>query len=302
MKRIIALILALLCCFGMCACSDNVPDSTEGGNNEQGDGTQPEDSVTERVDFSGITTAYEDFVYKIVTLGTVEYVQIVDYIGSSGIAVVPETIEDVRVGSVTLDGTKDEKRTNLIALKVPQCVTAVSVQYCSSLTTVELPDSLTTQQEVYDFRNCSALTYINIPNGVTSIGGIYGTVHLTNCSSITSITLPDTVVQIVDDAFRYCRALESINIPSSVARIGQFAFQYCNSLTELVISGDCVIAGMAFTNCSALKSVSFPASEYKIGGDAFSYCNKALVFKCLKGSTPEAYAEENDIPVEYIEG
>lgn len=305
MKKIIAFILALVCCLSMGACSDTgkqAGDSTGSGHNEQGNGTQPEDHVTERVDFSGITTADEDFVYKIVTLGTIEYVQIVDYIGTSGIAVVPETIEGIRVGSVTLDGTREEKRTNLIALKVPQCVTAVSVQYCSSLTTVELPDSITTQQAVYDFRNCSALTYINIPNGITTIGGIYATVHLTGCSSITSITLPDTVVQIVDDAFRYCRGLESINIPSSVERIGQFAFQYCSSLTEIEIPGSCVIAGMAFTNCSSLRSVCFPAGEYRIGGDAFSYCHKDLVFKCLKGSAAETYAVDNEIPVEYIEG
>ncbi len=77
------------------------------------------------------------------------------------------------------------------------------------------------------FSGCSSLTSIEIPNSVTSIGddAFY------NCSSLTSIEIPNSVTSIGDDAFYNCSSLTSIEIPNSVTSIGYFAFYNCTNLT-----------------------------------------------------------------------
>ena len=97
---------------------------------------------------------------------------------------------------------------------------------CSSLTSIEIPNSVTSIGEDA-FRNCSSLTSIEIPNSVTSIG--YGTFY--NCNSLTSITIPDSVTSIGSYAFDDCSSLTSIEIPDSVTSIGRYAFYRCSNLT-----------------------------------------------------------------------
>ena len=62
---------------------------------------------------------------------------------------------------------------------------------------------------VLAFDYCSSLTSINIPDSVSSIGDD----AFTACSSLTSITIPDSVTRIGEDAFDNCRSLTSITIP-----------------------------------------------------------------------------------------
>ena len=80
------------------------------------------------------------------------------------------------------------------------------------------------------FAYCSSLTSITIPNSVTTIGG--GAFH--GCSSLTSITIPDSVTEIGYRTFAGCSSLTSITIPDSVASIGEYAFYGCNKLAKIV--------------------------------------------------------------------
>ena len=79
------------------------------------------------------------------------------------------------------------------------------------------------------FEYCSSLTSITIPNSVTSIGSY----AFDGCTSLTSITIPDNVTSIGWAAFSGCTSLESITIPDSVITIGNSAFSGCTSLTEI---------------------------------------------------------------------
>ena len=116
------------------------------------------------------------------------------------------------------------------------------------------------------FSNCSKLTSVTIPNSVTSI---VGDAAFQYCSSLTSITIPDGVTSIGDAAFQYCSSLTSITIPNSVTSIGNDAFWDCHSLTSITIPNSVTsIGGYAFWGCS-LASITIPNSVTSIGYGAF---------------------------------
>ena len=119
-----------------------------------------------------------DYQYRVLEDGTAE---ITHYFGRDSVVHIPETL-----GGKTVTSIRD-----------------VAFAWCSSLTTIELPDSVTSIGE-YAFSRCRSLTSIELPDSVTSIG---------------------------DQAFAWCRALTSIELPDSVTSIGDQAFWGCNNLT-----------------------------------------------------------------------
>ena len=151
----------------------------------------------------------------------------------------------------------------------------VAFAYCSSLTSVTIPDSVTTIGD-YAFLGCSSLTSITIPDSVTMIGGA----AFADCNSITSVTIPESVTTIGGDAFYGCSSLTSVTISDSVTTIGDGAFGWCESLTSVTI-GDSVttIGGSAFECCINLTSITIPDSVTTIGEMAFISCSSLTEFK-----------------------
>ena len=105
-------------------------------------------------------------------------------------------------------------------------------RYCSSLTSITIPDSVTSIGRLA-FLNCTSLTSITIPDSVTSIG-----VGAFSSCSLTSITIGNGVTSIGDEAFTGCTSLTSITIPNGVTSIGGGAFYFCTSLTAVTFLGD----------------------------------------------------------------
>ena len=81
--------------------------------------------------------------------------------------------------------------------------------------------------------NCSSLTSITIPDSVTSIGNsAFGW-----CSGLTSIVIPDSVTSIGVGAFYKCSGLTSVTIGNGVTSIDNYAFEDCSGLVEIHYNG-----------------------------------------------------------------
>lgn len=119
---------------------------------------------------------------------------------------------------------------------------------CTRLTTVEIPNSVTTIGK-FAFANCTSLQSIVIPTSVTLID------HYTfqNCSNLVSVTLHDSFIAIANYAFYDCAKLSSIELSANMTLIGDYAFGNCTSLNKIIIYKHTTrIGNNAFINCSNL--------------------------------------------------
>lgn len=139
-------------------------------------------------------------------------------------------------GELTLNSANESKLPTEVV--IPNNVDGVEVtslgenafEYCASLNSVTIPDSVTSIGD-NAFHSCIGLTTITLPDGVTSIGD--GAFSM--CFSLTSITIPDGVITIGPFTFYDCDSLTSITIPNSVTSIGDEAFYGCTDLETIYI-------------------------------------------------------------------
>ena len=168
-------------------------------------------------------------------------------------------------------------------------VTAIAnsaFQYCSNLTSVTIPSSVTTIGGRAFAK--SGIKNIDIPNSVTEIGpyafseSSLNKITLSNniteikngtfgACSLGSITIPDKVTSIGDSAFFMCHELGSITIPNSVTKIGLLAFTY-SSLGSVTIPNSVTDIGVMAFAATKLKSVNLPNSITYIEQGLFSLC------------------------------
>lgn len=143
-------------------------------------------------------------------------------------------------------------------------------QNCTSLASVELPDTITSIGE-RSFFGCSSLTTINLPEGLTEIGNS----AFRSCGSLTDIVLPDTLKTIGSYAFQNCVSISgTLNIPASVTSIGSSTFAYCSGLTSIILSENITeLPYRSFEYCSSLTTFNIPNSVTTIGGDALQLCS-----------------------------
>ena len=140
-------------------------------------------------------------------------------------------------------------------------------QNCSSLTSINIPSSVTSLG--YEcFYGCSSLVSIIIPSSVTSLDWSC----FWDCKSLTSITIPPSVTSLSKACFYGCSSLTSITIPASVTSIGSLCFAYCSSLTSITIPASVKWIGeySTFTNCVKLNTIFFkgvpPTCDYSSMG------------------------------------
>ena len=106
---------------------------------------------------------------------------------------------------------------------------------------------------------CSSLTSITLPDTVTTIApGAFS-----NCIQLESCVFPENpqFTKISKETFKGCTKLEEVLISSSVTEIAESAFQGCTNLKRVVLSNNLnTIGSMAFKDASLMEGVYIPAS------------------------------------------
>ena len=169
------------------------------------------------------------------------------------------------VGTMFADGTKigdlyySLNSTNKTAKVTYKSYADYTYNKGWNITTADIPASVTYSGENYSvtsigdhaFYYCSSLTSVTIPNSVTSIGDE----AFEYCSSLTSVTIPNSVTSIGSSAFQSC-GLTSVTISNSVTSIGECVFDGCNNL-ETVSLGNSLesIGRKAFNGCERIIDI-----------------------------------------------
>jgi uncharacterized repeat protein (TIGR02543 family) len=147
---------------------------------------------------------------------------------------------------------------------IPDGVTSIdsgAFNYCSSLTSISIPDSVTSSIRDFSFMGCSSLTEIKVASGnvnYASDGGV-----LFDKDKKTLIACPNGKA-------------DPYVIPDGVTSIGYYAF----------------------TNCSNLTNISIPNSVISIGLDTFT--GSPVKLRVYAGSYAHSYAIRNNIPYSLI--
>ena len=125
---------------------------------------------------------------------------------------------------------------------------------CVSLTTVNLPDTLTTIG-TYAFKNCASLAEIDISN-VTSIG-----IYAFTLSGLTEITIPEAIKTLGNQIFNGCSKLKTVTLHNAITSLGTSLFKDCTSLESITLPSSLKTLGTnVFQGCTALKSITIPGN------------------------------------------
>ena len=186
---------------------------------------------------------------------------------------------------------------SLKSIPLNSSLTAIGKQAfkgCTSLENITIPDKVTTIYD-YAFSGCTNLKKVNMGASLKWIekGAFYG------CNSLTDITFKRDLNSIHEYAFYGCSSLKSFDIPN-VSVIYDNTFRNCTSLEQVTISdGIWKIEDYAFYGCTSLKSVVVPDSVNTFGVWVF---DKNTIINCNEGSYAQAYAINNHLSYDPIEG
>lgn len=161
-------------------------------------------------------------------------------------------------------------RKHLTELDIPDGVIDLSVDGCSRLSSIYIPNSIQSL-EFCAFGDCHSLSSVEIPNGINKIG-VY---CFENCHNLTRVIIPDSVTRIEDGAFVGCGSLNDIVLPKGTTYIGSQAFENCFSLSKITLPITLKqINSYIFKGCENLKCIEIPDTIECIGEECFRGCKR----------------------------
>ena len=259
-KKIISIILSLICITGLVSCTKPEKKESE----------LPPVVTVGLPENEKITTNYESdgFVVNLYE----SYAEIAGYKGKDAEVTVPDAFMGLDVKSVAEYAFFENETLTKITLPDSLIVIGKSAfQDCASLTEVVLGSRLEVISQSA-FRD-SALEKINLPDSVAAIEryAFYRT-------RITELKLPSNLSDVSKYAFYGCDRLASVEFCPRTERIGEYAFASCASLTSVVIPDRTVmISDYSFSGCTSLAKIFVPKNT-AIGENPFHGCDKLTVY------------------------
>lgn len=221
-------------------------------------------------------------------------VTITKYTGSSGIVIIPSTMN---VGGVDLPVTTIGDSAfwgyeRLFRLTIPDSVTKIAPRAFtySWVTDVNFGNGIISIGDSA-FNSCFVLSSVTLPNSLTSIGNS----SFSGCSRLANLILGNNLKTIAPYAFDGCTSLTILTIPDSVTIVGNAAFHGCGIKALTIGNGLTSIADDMFSSCS-LTNLCIPNTVTNIGGLAFGYCyylQSASIGSGVTSIEPEAFASCN---------
>ena len=167
-------------------------------------------------------------------------------------------------------------------------------RYCTKITTVKLPKSLT-EIAGNAFLGCTELATLTVQPGGDLIeegGIIYNsgkTKLLCRVPKVVPASFPGTLKEIVGGAFQGCIGLTQLNLPANLETLGYSAFHDCSEITGRVVlpANLKTIGNDAFHGCSKVDAFDFSQCTRitKIGDSAFRHCSKITTVNLPKSLT-----------------
>jgi hypothetical protein len=180
------------------------------------------------------------------TTNTDGSLNIASYTGSGGSVVIPDTTNDLPVGTI---GNNAFNGSSVVSATIGTNVTAIGS---------------------YGFASCKSLTNILIPANVTNIG-VYA---LSASSNLPNVVIPYSISNLSDGLFYNCGSLTNVTILGSVTNIGSFTLS-ATSLTSFTIPDSVITVGdHAFDSCVWLTNFTIGSNVTSIGIQAFNNCKR----------------------------
>lgn len=137
--------------------------------------------------------------------------EIIDYVGSPTVIVIPSRIENVKVEGIAINTFKE--LTTLKELRIKKGLQSIGD---------------------WSFVGCTALESVQLPDSLVSIN----TSSFQGCESLTEITIPSSVKNIEDGAFSLCPKLEKVTFNGNAPEeTGRFIFGDDNNVTVYFYKG-----------------------------------------------------------------